>query len=99
MHPIKPRGTVGVPRPYVFEYFDEDAERNWVTGALPTVGYIHAELCTGCQRVRWYGVPATINEDTEERSHLPIPATSPQQAPETLPLPASGPASEEESES
>ena len=98
MLPIHAHGTQWVPPPFVFQYLDEATEPDFWTGVRPTVGYIRAEICEGCQRVRFYGVLTKIEQDVEEGSDLPIPAASPQQAPETLPLPASGPASEEESE-
>ena len=94
MRPLRLQGTLGAANPFVFRFFDEDAELGWVEGSREIAGYVRAEMCVVCRRVRFYGVPTRIEQDTVERLPLPIPATSPQPSPETLPLPASDPATE-----
>ena len=89
MQPMRLLGNMGVE--LLLSYPDETIPPSWVDGSVPTAGYVRAELCDGCGRVRLYALSAAIDEETAPEAHLPIPAAPPRLTAESLPRAVDGP--------
>ena len=88
MRPIRLMGALAIE---YLAFAEVDAKPSWISGAYPLSGILRAEICGGCQRVRWYGLSPVIEPETDRPGGLPIPAHPPEIPVDTLPLPASAP--------
>ena len=56
------------------------------SGCRSISGYLRAELCADCDRIRLYGVSSKVRPDVIGAQDLPIPATVSDPRRESLPL-------------